>query len=893
MLQFDQDSSTVRRMPSGASALPGEGERVLDELAREIEETQRQQTETLSNIVERLRTIDVVRRGEAAPRRQYMTLGEGAGDEPWDEQSAEDLMRSYESDVAETAAWARQGLSKAQQEWIGGRFNDVAERIAQAVSDLKPGHTVSLLEERLDGVQKLISTALDDVVRRADLEGMRVIEQHVNDLTDKLEELERHVSRIDGIESDVRSVMEQVSDERIAKLLDYDSRFVADIEAVAKRAAEEVHARFAIGGSDEAAETRRHDELRSLIEASIHDRREAEVQAVSLVAGLSGRVNAQADRYDELKGLLETAIQEQRQNEQTALGMLDTLQQALVTVLDRMDALEQQQLKAIAAPAPASPEPVLGPALETYTFIEEEADALSYDVAASPQDAPYQFRDTRFETFNAKAEAETPPPMPDADAPTSEAAPESAVARMRADFIADARRAKLKATANRAEAMTAPDVAAKPDAIAQVRSALTQPARPAGQSGQPTRLFGMSTKLLAGVLALIIAINGGLLLLNRKSARPAAPAIHPSETHGANDVPMLPAPGGESGEANTPADKAPGPRTELDGMVPEHTLPALNDDVLNPPDVETLGSELPSEAPRGTTVAKSPVSAPTEAVASIYEQQVLASLSGQLGMIAAGKSASALLPEEGGRFAAAYTKTDELPQASSEGASLELPPATVGPLSLRMAAANGDASAQFEVAARLAEGNGTDQNYAQAMQWYQRSAAKGFAQSQYRLGTFYERGLGVKKDAERAKTWYLRAAESGNVKAMHNVAVLSTSGEHGEPDFKLAAPWFEKAAEFGLADSQYNLGVVLENGLAGKTDRVAAYKWYALAAKTGDKDATDRRDALKSALSADDLKAAQDMVSGFSARRASPLANDARAAGEDWKKRANAASDDL
>ncbi len=186
----------------------------------------------------------------------------------------------------------------------------------------------------------------------------------------------------------------------------------------------------------------------------------------------------------------------------------------------------------------------------------------------------------------------------------------------------------------------------------------------------------------------------------------------------------------------------------------------------------------------------------------------------------------------------------------------------------------------------MAEGNGTSQNFGEALRWYQRSAAKGFAQAQYRLGTLYERGLGVKKDIERAKVWYGRAAEQGNVKSMHNLAVLSAGGD-GKPDYAAAAPWFLKAAEHGLADSQYNLGVLLENGLSGTTDRTAAYKWYALASKGGDQDAVARRDALKLILNADELAAADGMIAAFQALVPAPLANDARAAGEDWKKRVN------
>jgi localization factor PodJL len=316
----------------------------------------------------------------------------------------------------------------------------------------------------------------------------------------------------------------------------------------------------------------------------------------------------------------------------------------------------------------------------------------------------------------------------------------------------------------------------------------------------------------------------------------------------------------------------------------------LQDDVLSPVAVETIDADVPATPPNGMTVARPAGSLPNEVVADVYQQQVLASLSAKLGTIAATKTPDALLPEKSGRIESAYTPPDA--GIGSDGgaermSALDLPPATVGPLSLRLAAANGDASAEFEVAARLAEGKGTGQNFTEALRWYQRSATKGFAQSQYRLGTLYERGLGVTKDIGRAKVWYSRAAEQGNVKSMHNLAVLSAGGEHDEPDYSGAMQWFSKAAEHGLADSQYNLGVLLENGLGTKADRIAAYKWYALAAKGGDADATARRDALKASFGAEDMKRAETLAAAFKPKPSVPLANDARAAGEDWKKRVN------
>ena len=223
--------------------------------------------------------------------------------------------------------------------------------------------------------------------------------------------------------------------------------------------------------------------------------------------------------------------------------------------------------------------------------------------------------------------------------------------------------------------------------------------------------------------------------------------------------------------------------------------------------------------------------------------------------------------------------------AAAEGTRVELPPATVGPLTLRRAAADGDASAQFEVAARLAEGKGIDQNFKGAIEWYLRSASHGFAQAQYRIGTHYERGLGVEKDPERARVWYQRAAEQGTVKAMHNLAVLATKRPDGKPDYAEALRWFTDAAQYNLPDSQYNLAILHESGLGVPQDPKAAYFWFSLAARNGDKEAIKRKESVKALLSADALAAAETEIRGFRGKPQIPLANDARVAGELWKKR--------
>jgi localization factor PodJL len=224
------------------------------------------------------------------------------------------------------------------------------------------------------------------------------------------------------------------------------------------------------------------------------------------------------------------------------------------------------------------------------------------------------------------------------------------------------------------------------------------------------------------------------------------------------------------------------------------------------------------------------------------------------------------------------------PAAETARMGSALPPAAVGPHSLRAAAAGGDPSAAFEVGTRLAEGRGVTQDFEQAAFWYQRAAARGFAPAQYRLATLLESGLGVSSDLAAARGWYLKAAEQGHAKAMHNAAVLSIGGDRGQADYAAAIDWFTKAAEHGIADSQYNLGVLYETGLGSPRDLKLAYQWFALAAQAGDGEAVRRRDLLRARIAPEDLQEADGAIRIWRAKPADPLVNDPRTAGSFWQR---------
>jgi localization factor PodJL len=201
------------------------------------------------------------------------------------------------------------------------------------------------------------------------------------------------------------------------------------------------------------------------------------------------------------------------------------------------------------------------------------------------------------------------------------------------------------------------------------------------------------------------------------------------------------------------------------------------------------------------------------------------------------------------------------------------PPESIGPEALRRAAAEGDPAAQFEVAARFAEGRGVTQDLDKAAEWYRRAAEGGLAPAQYRLGSIHEKGIGVPRDPAAAMEWYRRAAEAGNAKAMHNLAVLYAEGIGGGSDLERAAEWFRRAAERGVRDSQFNIGVLHARGLGVPQDLIEAYKWFAVASQSGDAQAEERRRVLAQSLSEADLAKARAAASAFRPLMLEPAAN--------------------
>lgn len=136
--------------------------------------------------------------------------------------------------------------------------------------------------------------------------------------------------------------------------------------------------------------------------------------------------------------------------------------------------------------------------------------------------------------------------------------------------------------------------------------------------------------------------------------------------------------------------------------------------------------------------------------------------------------------------------------------------------------------AQYEVGLMYANGVGTAQNLALAIEWVAKAANKGLPAAQYLLATRYALGIVVERDERAAMGWYLNASEQGYAKA-----TLALGRFFAEPHPQLANELFEEAAKAGNVESQYALAVVLGEQAQTMQEQAQALRWLDSAARQG------------------------------------------------------------
>ena len=140
------------------------------------------------------------------------------------------------------------------------------------------------------------------------------------------------------------------------------------------------------------------------------------------------------------------------------------------------------------------------------------------------------------------------------------------------------------------------------------------------------------------------------------------------------------------------------------------------------------------------------------------------------------------------------------------------------------------ASARCHIGNVYYNGRGVEQDYAKALEWYEKAADLGNSSAMNQIGNLYGHGLGVELDYAQALEWLEKSADLGNSDAMNNIAYMYYDGLGVEQDYTQALEWFEKSADLGVSDAMTNIAYIYQNGQGVEQDYTKALEWYEKAA---------------------------------------------------------------
>lgn len=150
---------------------------------------------------------------------------------------------------------------------------------------------------------------------------------------------------------------------------------------------------------------------------------------------------------------------------------------------------------------------------------------------------------------------------------------------------------------------------------------------------------------------------------------------------------------------------------------------------------------------------------------------------------------------------------------------------------------------QYRLGKMYFYGLGTEQDYAQAFDWFLKSAEAGNQFAQYSLGSMYYYGNGVLKSLEQAFHWYEKSAKQKNSYASYSLARMYHYGEFAEKNMKKAQVYYKIAydvfsgIEFEDDNLWYKLGGMCKKGLGTDINIAHAMEYFKPSAELENKNA--------------------------------------------------------
>jgi len=713
--------------------------------------------------------------------------------------------------------------------------------------------------QTLEGRTSQLSAQLDDILQTTRDAGENdQYEIRFEEISKQLKATEQQYLRLSALEDSVNQLFSAVEQDRSAareNTLNSSQKAIQTMETMvdqaaqkavenaAQRSAEHVAAIMANDGLNKkeisASIADLRDEMHKLQETAITVARRSAEEAISAGVGsqptsnMAEPVKALRQKFDQLQDSSRNA---ELQNQDTLEAVHDTLEK----VVERLVTLETSPLQTDSLSA--SETAVGNPGIDVEDNLETDFEA---DIEANPYEpvSPLQ-HDQRIDPFFGEADGEA-----DGEASTTEKAGGGGSSpALNQNYLEAARRAAQAASLSPKNLASDGDgkKADEGDGSQSKNSFLAM----ATESNKKRKTLLL---MAAAVLLVIGALSAARLIGDRASKITNSSAGTPAATISKEKL----------------TDKA----VKRNRKTPEDTT-AKSPRAAKPAVAPVSQNTSPQSGSVGASSINSPT--PPKIVTSAATLNELTGAKQKKRQRSSVKVA---------RLTAAVSKVPAVLNDAMGAQPVEpLPPEAIGPMTLRRAAALGNATAQFEIANRYTTGKLVSQNFGKAISWYQKAAAQGLAPAQYILGTFYEKGRGVAKDKTAARIWYERAAMKGNLKAIHNLAVVYADGGNGKPDFAKAGIWFRKAAELGLADSQFNLAILHDRGLGVSKDASKAYFWFQIAANQGDADARARAEIIEKRMTADEIARTKLLINNWRPVSLSQKANEVVLPADGWQR---------
>lgn len=141
------------------------------------------------------------------------------------------------------------------------------------------------------------------------------------------------------------------------------------------------------------------------------------------------------------------------------------------------------------------------------------------------------------------------------------------------------------------------------------------------------------------------------------------------------------------------------------------------------------------------------------------------------------------------------------------------------------------APAAYQLGRLHAEGQGFEQSFEQAYNWYLRAAALQSADACFALGKMYEEGVGLVMSQHFAWHWYTKSADLGDARAQTKLADWYMSGTYVQVSVINAMHWYRRAAYKKNARACFALGALHQQGRFVEAAPDIARYWFQLAAE--------------------------------------------------------------